>query len=74
MPGSNSETRGRFCDGLDSNIVVRYSGLPIITLHGRITASEYMDRLGNQVHPMIQTLFLNSDAVFQDDNASIHTA
>jgi hypothetical protein len=35
---------------------------------------EYVDRLGNQVHPMIQTLFLNSDTVCQDDNAPIHRA
>jgi hypothetical protein len=33
-----------------------------------------VDRLGNQVHPIIQTLFPNNDAVFQDDNAPIHTA
>jgi hypothetical protein len=33
-----------------------------------------VDRLGNQVHPTIQTLFPNNDAVFQEDNASIHTA
>jgi hypothetical protein len=32
-----------------------------------------VDRLGNQVHPTIQALFPN-DAVFQDDNAPIHTA
>jgi hypothetical protein len=73
-PVSNSETRERFCDGLGSNIMVQYSVRPIITLHGRITAREYVDRLGNQVHPMIQTLFANNDAVFQDDNAPIHTA
>jgi hypothetical protein len=73
MPGSNSETRGRFCDGLGSNIVVQYSVGPIITLHGRITAREYVDRLGNQLQPMIHTLFPN-DAVFQDDNAPTHTA
>jgi hypothetical protein len=30
----------------------------IITLHGQITAREYVDRLADQVHPMIQTLFL----------------
>jgi hypothetical protein len=66
--GSNSETRGRFSDGLGSNIVVKYSLGTIITLHGRITAREYVDRLGNQVHPMIQTLFPNNDAVFQDDS------
>jgi hypothetical protein len=34
MPVSNSETRGRFCDGLGSDIVVQYSVGPIITLHG----------------------------------------
>jgi hypothetical protein len=58
-------------DGLGSNIVVQYSVGPIITRHGRITARKYVDvdRLGNQVHPMIQTLFPNNDAVFQDDNA-----
>jgi hypothetical protein len=37
--------RGRFCDGLGSNIVVQYSVGPIITLHGRITAREYVGRL-----------------------------
>jgi hypothetical protein len=57
-----------------SNIVVKYSAGPIITLYGRITAREYVDRLGNQVHPMNQTLFSNKDAVFQDDNAPLHTA
>jgi hypothetical protein len=63
MPGSNNETWGRFCDGLGRNIMVLYSVGPIITLHGRITARDYMYRLGNQVHPMIQMLFLNNDAV-----------
>jgi hypothetical protein len=67
MSGSNSETRGRFCDGLRSNIMIHYSVGPIITLHGRIIAMEYV---GKQVHPMIQTLFPNNDAVFQEDNAS----
>jgi hypothetical protein len=51
-----------------------YSVGSIFTVHGRLTAREYVDRLGNQVHPMIQTLFPNNDAVFQDDNSSIHTA
>jgi hypothetical protein len=32
------------------------------------------DRLGNQVHPMIQTLFPNNDAVLQDDSAPTLTA
>jgi hypothetical protein len=30
-----------------------YSLGPITTLHDRITTSEYVDRLDNQVHPMI---------------------
>jgi hypothetical protein len=47
--------------------VLWYSGGPIITLHGRITAREYVDRLVNHMPPMIQTLFLQNDEVFQDD-------
>jgi hypothetical protein len=34
-----------------------YSVGSIITLHGEITAREYVDRLGSQVHPMIQSSF-----------------
>jgi hypothetical protein len=64
MPGSNSETHGRFCDGLGSIIMVQYSVGPIITiLHGRITAREHMGRLANQVHPVMQKLFPNNNAV-----------
>jgi hypothetical protein len=37
------------------------------SLHDRITARGYVARLGNQVHPMIQTLFTNNDAVLQDE-------
>jgi hypothetical protein len=59
---------------LRSNIVVRYSVDPVITSHGRISAGKYVDRLGNQVHPMFQTLFPNNDAVSQDDNAPTHKA
>jgi hypothetical protein len=52
----------------------QYSVGCIITLHGRITATEYVDKLGYQMHPITQTLFPNNDAVFQDDNAPTHTA
>jgi hypothetical protein len=54
--------------------VAKYFVAPIITLYGRISVREYVDSLGNQVHPMIQTLFPNNDAVFQEDSAPIHTA
>jgi hypothetical protein len=73
MPNSNSETRRKLCDGLGSNIMVQYYVVLTITLHGRTTAREYLDRLSNQVHPMIQTLFPKNDAIFQDDNAPSHT-
>jgi len=49
-----------------------YSDGPIITLNGEITASEYVDILGNQVYQMVQ-MFLNIDAVFQDDSLPMHT-
>jgi hypothetical protein len=74
MPGSNCETQGRFCDGLGNNIVVQHSIGLIITIHDQITAREYVDRLGNQVHPVIQKLLLNNFAVVQDGNAPIHRA
>jgi hypothetical protein len=38
-----------------------------------LQGSMYVDRLGNQVHPMIQKLFPN-DVVFQDASAPVHTA
>jgi hypothetical protein len=34
---------------------------------------EYADRLGYQVYPIIQELFLKKDTISQDDNALIHT-
>jgi hypothetical protein len=55
---------------LASNIVVQLSVGSIITLHGRITAREYVDSLGNEMHPMIQTLFPNNETDYQDDNPS----
>jgi hypothetical protein len=42
-----------------------YSAGPIITLHGRTTASDYVDILGNQMHPVVQMLFPNNDANFK---------
>ena len=39
----------------------------------QITASDYVDIFGNQVHPAIQMLPNNND-IFQDDHSPIHTA
>jgi transposase len=36
-------------------------------------AREYVDRLGNQVHIIIQKVFPKNDDVLKDDNAPIHT-
>jgi hypothetical protein len=49
-----------------------YSVGPFITLHGRIIAREYMDRLGNQVHPMIQTFFQTIMPLFPQLEPFIH--
>jgi len=51
-----------------------YSAGPIITMNVRITASDYVDILGNHVHPMVQMLFTNRDVFFQNDYSLIHTA
>jgi len=70
MHGSNSETWRQISDHL-GNSVFSWS---YFTLNGRITASDYMDMAGNQVYPLIQMLFPNFGAVFQDDILPIHTA
>ena len=54
--------------------ISRYSAGPVITLNGRITASDYVDTFSNQVHLAVQKLFPNNDAIFQNDSSPIHTA
>ena len=51
-----------------------YAAAPLVTLHGSVTAVVYIEPLGNQVHPMVQTLFPDWDGIFQHDNGPIHTA
>jgi hypothetical protein len=41
-----------------------YSAGPIITLNGRIIASDYVDILGNQVRPTVQMLLPKNTPVF----------
>ena len=43
-------------------------------LSGQITASDYVEILGNQMHPVVQVLLPNNDAIFQDDDLPIHRA
>jgi len=50
-----------------------YAAGPIITMNDRITASDYVDILGNQEEPTVQML-PNNDAIFQDNNSPIHSA
>lgn len=47
---------------------------PILVLDGRVTAKDYRTILEDHVHPMVQTLYPEGGAVYQDDNAPIHTA
>jgi hypothetical protein len=66
MPGSVPTVKhGEICDGFHSNMLVQYSVGSITILYGHITAREHMDRPDNQVHPMIQTLFLNDTVISQ---------
>jgi hypothetical protein len=51
-----------------------YSAGPVITLNGSITASENVNVLGRHLHPVVQMLFPNNDAIFQDDNPPTYTA
>jgi len=39
-----------------------------------LTTSDNVDRLGEQLHPLVQMLLTNSDAVLQDDSSPVHTA
>jgi hypothetical protein len=72
MPGSNSVTLGGSV--MIWIAISWYSAGPIFIVNGRNTASDYVDIVGNQVHPTVQMFFPNNDAVFQDDNSPMPTA
>ena len=46
----------------------------LLVLDGRVTAKDYQTILVDHVHPMVQTLYPGGGAMYQDDNAPIHTA
>ena len=64
MPGSNCETWMMSWWFGQQYLVFCWSA------NGRITASDYVDILGSQVHPVVQVLF----PYIQDDDSPIHTA
>jgi hypothetical protein len=73
IPGFSNETWGLVTVMVWAATSWYFVG-PVITFHDRITAREYADRLSIEMHHMIQTLFPNNDAVFQEDSTPIHTA
>ncbi|GFX24140.1 transposable element Tcb1 transposase [Trichonephila clavipes] len=46
----------------------------LVTLHGKVKAAHYVNILGDQVHPFVQTSFPGESPLYQDDNVPIHTA
>ena len=46
----------------------------IVARHDRINSKDYLNILGDHVHPTAQALFSDGDGIFEDDNAHIHTA
>jgi hypothetical protein len=51
-----------------------YPAGPTIATNGRIAGSDYVDILGNKVHPVVQKVIPNNDAIFQYYISPIHTA
>ncbi|GFV77352.1 transposable element Tcb1 transposase [Trichonephila clavipes] len=47
---------------------------PLVTLHVKVKVAHYVNILGDQVHPFVQTSFPGECPLYQDDNAPIHTA
>ena len=39
-----------------------------------VNSQDYLDVLSNQFHPMVQAMFPERNAIFQNDNAPIHMA
>ena len=69
---AQSEAWGWISDGLAA--VSWHSLGPILVLDGCVTAKDYRTILEDYVHPMFQTLYPEGRAVYNDDNAPIHTA
>ena len=56
-------------------VICRESACPMISQHGRINCQDFLEVLSCQVHPMVQVMLPEENALFQDDDdAPIHTA
>ncbi|GFW54956.1 transposable element Tcb1 transposase [Trichonephila clavipes] len=54
---------------------ISWRGLgPLVTLHGKVKAAHYVNILGDQVHPFVQTSFPGECPLYQDESVPIHTA
>jgi predicted solute-binding protein len=51
---------------------MQYSVVPIKALHGRITAREYVNKLGNKMHLMIRMIFRTTMQFFK--TTTIHAS
>jgi len=72
MPCSDCETWRRIFHDLVISILVFHQSYNYLEWSNYV--SDYVDILGSRVHPMIQMLFPNNNAVFQDDSLPIHIA
>jgi len=66
---SQSEATGWNGDGLGCNIMAFLN-----VLDGYVTAKDYWTILEDHIHLMVQILYPEGGAVYQHDNAPIHTA
>jgi hypothetical protein len=48
--------------------------VPLLSFMAEFLQMDYVGKLGNQAYLMVQKLFSNNDAIFQDNDAPIHTA
>ena len=46
----------------------------IVALHDRSNSKDYLNILGDHVHPMVMVIFPDGDGIFQNGNAQKHTA
>jgi hypothetical protein len=68
----NPEVKHRSGSVMIWAVISQYTAGPIIALCGQITASDCVDILGDPVNPVVQILFPNNDAIFQDDSSHTH--